>query len=93
VRGLGVKQRPKGVTRPGKSPRAPGQGCVRRIADDCASTVRLFPESEILRHTHFGRHIEMTPLCKVEVTLARVLGSREVYLGGGVDERAGVQPA
>jgi hypothetical protein len=39
------------------------------------------------------RNIEMTPLCKVEVTLARVLGSREVRLGGGVDEQAGVQPS
>jgi len=33
----------------------------------------------------------MTPLCKVEVTLSRVLGSREVRRGGGVDERAGIQ--
>ena len=40
-----------------------------------------------------SRHIEMTSLCKIEVTLPRVLGSREVRRGGGVDERAGVQPA
>src|SRR6266404_8001194 len=39
------------------------------------------------------RNIEMTPLCKVEVTLSRVLGSREVRRGGGVDERAGIQPS
>jgi hypothetical protein len=38
-------------------------------------------------------NIEMTPLCKVEVTLPRVLGSREVRRGGGVDEQAGVQPS
>ena len=38
------------------------------------------------------RNIEMTPLCKVAVTLPRVLGSREVHCGGGVDEQAGVQP-
>jgi hypothetical protein len=38
-------------------------------------------------------NIEMTPLCKVEVTLLRVLGSREVRRGGGVDEQAGVQPS
>src|SRR5215469_10806201 len=38
-------------------------------------------------------NIEMTPLCKVEVTLARVLGSGEVHRGGSVvDEQAGVQP-
>jgi hypothetical protein len=39
-------------------------------------------------------NIEMTPLCKVEVILARVLGSGEVHRGGGVvDEQAGVQPS
>jgi len=32
------------------------------------------------------RNIEMTPLCKVEVTLPRVLGSREVRRGGGVGD-------
>jgi len=39
------------------------------------------------------RHIEMTPLCKIEVTHPRVLGSREVRRGGVVDEQAGVQPS
>ncbi len=40
------------------------------------------------------RNIEMTPLCNIEVTLSRVLGSREVRRGGGVvDEQAGVQPS
>ena len=39
------------------------------------------------------RNIEMTPPCKVEVTLPRVVGSGEVHRGGGVvDEQAGVQP-
>ena len=37
------------------------------------------------------RNIEMTPLCKIEVTLPRVLGSRGVRRGGVVDEQAGVQ--
>ena len=38
------------------------------------------------------RNIEMTPLCNIEVTLPRVLGSREVRRGGGVvDEQAGVR--
>src|SRR6516225_10183744 len=37
------------------------------------------------------RNIEMTPLCKIEVTPPRVLGSREVRRGGVVDEQAGVQ--
>ena len=44
-------------------------------------------------HIVCKRNIEMTPLCKVEVTLPRVLGSREVRRGGGVDEQAGVQPS
>ena len=39
------------------------------------------------------RIIEMTPLCKIEATLPRVVGSREVRLGGVVDEQAGVKPA
>ena len=39
------------------------------------------------------RNIEMTPLCKIEVTHPRVLGSREVRRGGVVDEQAGVQPS
>src|SRR3984893_1828299 len=40
------------------------------------------------------RNIEMTPLCNIEVTLPRVLGSREVSRGGGVvDEQAGVRPS
>ena len=38
-------------------------------------------------------NIEMTPLCKIEVTHPRVLGSREVRRGGVVDEQTGVQPS
>jgi hypothetical protein len=37
------------------------------------------------------RNIEMTLLCKIEVTHPRVLGSREARRGGVVDEQAGVQ--
>src|SRR5438094_3399808 len=39
------------------------------------------------------RNIEMTPLCKIEVTHPRVLGSREVRRGGVVAEQAGVHAA
>jgi len=39
------------------------------------------------------RNIEMTPLCKIEVTLPRVPGSRGLRRGGVVDEQAGVQPS
>jgi hypothetical protein len=55
--------------------------------------------SSIFHNVHFAtltckRNIEMTPLCNIEVTLPRVLGSREVRRGGGVvDEQAGVQPS
>ena len=35
----------------------------------------------------------MPPLCKLDVTLYRVLGSREMHRRGGIDERAGVQQA
>ena len=55
---------------------------------------RYFPQSPLMRHGLCKRNIEMTPLCKIEVTLPRVLGSREVRRGGGVvDEQAGVQPS
>ena len=43
--------------------------------------------------TRCKRNIEMTPLCKIEVTLPRVVGSREVRRGGVVDEQAGIQPS
>jgi len=36
---------------------------------------------------------EMTPLCKIEVTLPRVWGSRGLRRGGVVEEQAGVQPS
>src|SRR6516164_3613287 len=39
------------------------------------------------------RNIEMTPVCKIEVTLPQVLGSRGVHRGRVVDEQAGVQPS
>ena len=47
----------------------------------------------------YAFNIEMTPLCKdpsakIEVTLPRVLGSREVRFGGGVvDKQLGVRLA
>ena len=59
----------------------------------------FFPEKVgIFRKTGYRtpeckRNIEMTPLCKIEVTPPRVLGSREVRRGGVVDEQAGVQPS
>jgi hypothetical protein len=84
------------------------QGCCsgRRPAFGCgvrARRIRRQPEC----HLYFARrvsylscadisckrNIEMTPLCKIEVTHPRVLGSREVRRGGGVDEQAGVQPS
>ncbi len=63
-----------------------------------ALTWRVILESGISHNTRYAAglctsNIEMTPLCKVEVTLPRVLGSRGMGRGGGVDEQAGVQPA
>jgi hypothetical protein len=54
---------------------------------------RRFSRIGIYAISRCKRNIEMTPLCKIEATLPRVLGSREVRLGGVVDEQAGVQPA
>jgi hypothetical protein len=58
-----------------------------------------FGERNIFHNLHYAAllcksNIEMTPLCKVEVTLPRVFGVGEVHRGGGgVDEQAGVQPS
>src|SRR3954470_7239332 len=40
-----------------------------------------------------SRNIEMTPLCKVDVTLPEVRGTSEVRDAGGVDEQEGIRPA
>ena len=58
----------------------------------------LFPSRLIFHKPSYrtltcSSNIEMTPLCKVDVTLPRILGSRGMRRGGGVDEQAGVQPA
>jgi hypothetical protein len=39
------------------------------------------------------RNIEMTPLCKVDVTLPGVRGALGVRGAGGVDEQEGIWPA
>src|SRR3954449_10477104 len=38
-------------------------------------------------------NIEMTPLCKVDVTLPGVRGASEVHDAGGVDEQEGIRSA
>jgi len=40
-----------------------------------------------------NRNIEMTPLCKVVVTLPGVRGASGVRGAGGVDEQEGIRPA
>src|SRR4051812_49886129 len=40
-----------------------------------------------------SRNIEMTPLCKVDVTLPGVRGASEVHDTGGVDEQEGIRSA
>jgi len=40
-----------------------------------------------------SRNIEMTPLCKVDVTLLGVRGASGVRGAGGVDEQEGIWPA
>src|SRR5271165_6016198 len=73
---------------------SPGRARRARRQQGChfyfAQRVTFLPCAD----TSCKRNIEMTPLCKIEVTLPRVLGSREVRRGGGVvDEQAGVQPS
>jgi hypothetical protein len=55
--------------------------------DQMLAPIALYPDQLC------KRNIEMTPLCKIEVTHPRVLGSREMRHGGVVDEQAGVQPS
>src|SRR3954470_20831094 len=43
--------------------------------------------------TWCSRNIEMTPLCKVDVTLPGVRGASGVRDGGGVDEQEGIRSA
>src|SRR4051794_33602124 len=43
--------------------------------------------------THCSRNIEMTPLCKVDVTLPEVRGALGVRDDGGVDEQEGIRSA
>src|SRR4051812_896642 len=44
-------------------------------------------------HTVCSRNIEMTPLCKVDVTLPEVRGALGVRDDGGVDEQEGIRSA
>jgi hypothetical protein len=55
-------------------------------------SLRIIFQNQCYRTFDCKRNIEMTPLCKIEVT-PRVLGSREVRRGDVVDEQAGVRPS
>ena len=77
-----------------------GPDCARKIGfehaqkpDDSTTAKREVSRIPLLRLFPCKRNIEMTPLCNIEVTLPRVLGSREERRGGGVDEQAGIQPS
>lgn len=54
--------------------------------------IKVFPNC---RYAIFGssRNIEMTPLCKVDVTLPEVRRASEVRDAGGVDEQEGIRSA
>src|SRR3954454_2016750 len=60
-----------------------------------------FPEDQLRAIFHnqryatagCNRNIEMTPLCKVDVTLPGVRGASEVRDAGGVDEQEGIRSA
>ena len=76
----------KGFSEAARRLKIPISTVSRRVAElEDQLSVRLLERCK--------RNIEMTPLCNIEVTLPRVLGSREVRRGGGVDEQAGVQPS
>src|SRR5215469_4155826 len=82
------------LERAASSARAPvGERRLKIASLDLARELHSLGYNVNFTPTRCKSNIEMTPLCKVEVTLARVLGSGEVHRGGGVvDEQAGVQP-
>jgi phosphoribosyl 1,2-cyclic phosphodiesterase len=99
-RRFGYALRPVGGARPASNCKLPpgvesGQdGLAIELADPQKRSVH---RCGIFHNIYYAtsacrRNIEMTPLCKVAVTLHRVLGSPRVRRGGGVDEQAGVQP-
>jgi len=73
--------------------------CRRCVAGGRFASYKIVGSTPIFQnpkrwYSDCKRNIEMTPLCNIEVTLPRVLGSREVRRGGGVvDEQAGVRPS
>src|SRR5215218_5473748 len=54
---------------------------------------RAIFHNRILSDIHCSRNIEMTPLCKVDVTLPEVRGALGVRDDGGVDEQEGIRSA
>src|SRR6516162_531417 len=89
-------QRHRGLSRPDHRNRESNLYIPQKTRTDRAArrkTDPAFQDVSIARN-RCKRNIEMTPPCKVEVTLPRVVGSGEVHRGGGVvDEQAGVQPS
>jgi hypothetical protein len=83
----------EGAARGYPAARSDAENAVRRFLQVVARAAQPgradFPEHPFRDSRACRRNIETTPLCKVEVTLPRVLGSREVRRGGGVDERLG----
>ena len=68
---------------------------LRPVPDRIDVDADEIDEGEELLRARVGckRNIEMTPLCKVDVTLPGVRGALGVRGAGGVDEQEGIWPA
>jgi helix-turn-helix protein len=72
-----------------------GKASPKRVPRDSEQEIERLYRTRYQGFTakHCSSNIEMTPLCQIEMTLPRVLGSRERRHGGVVDEQARVHPA
>jgi hypothetical protein len=92
--GYAVKAIRSNIERPTGNRKADSNGQAREV--DYLERFYSFPSLWISCHDvpyatfRCKSNIEMTALCKVEMTLPRVLGSPEVGRGGGVDKQTGV---
>ena len=81
----GARRREKGLARAGNAR-------VRRGMLQLAWRFLIFQKDSALAQW-CSRNIEMTPLCKVDVTLPGVRGALGVRDAGGVDEQEGIRSA
>jgi hypothetical protein len=66
---------------------------AHRLAGFSLASLRVIFHKAQTAAFHCSSNIEMTPLCKVDLTLAGVRRASEVRGAGGVDEQKGIRSA